>query len=598
MRYLIAILILLFSSPVIAADIYVDTTLGGDCTGGDYSTSSRTCTGSDGNAYNTIMEAVDAMNGGDDIFLRGGTYQQAEIGGSYGSVRLKTSDNGTDEGGDNLFDDSWSSIQSYPNEWAKIDAENKGTRQPNTVLGLPAADHDRVYDLQYWKFERLELTGGTNLLFPGDGGAHQIGGSSSGLWANGGPFIARYLYIHDNIATSSGENPGGLVSYQPFNSVIEYCYLKDNGSNVSAFEQHSTAGIIFYSAYNHTLDYFNQSDSEIAARLPYEEQKNSVRYNYIESTNDYNEYGIFGKGRTYLDNTANPQYTYKDYGDKIHHNIVVGTKIGINSTQQYQQVYNNIVHVDLDVGNVNRSGMAAWTHGLSGSPQGNTLYNNTIINGRLTFNFGYNNDGYSANNGDIPFLNNLLASPPTANDNSNAITLGNPYMDASLAPNTSRFNVNNNYTYDPPSSTQIRVARLSGTCYQDLSLSAYDTCYSALNYSKASSEGTDNLFTGSTGAGQYITRSTHTIGTGITIADGGVGGAHPYLSGVTIPSYIGATNPDDNAWVAGVIGLDDTYMTSAVSDSDPTWIEGAVAVSSGSMWPYKSPTGAVWQATE
>lgn len=62
-----------------AANIYVDGTLGADCTSGNYSTSARTCTGSNGNAYNTIQAAVTAMSGGDDIYLRGGTYQEGHI---------------------------------------------------------------------------------------------------------------------------------------------------------------------------------------------------------------------------------------------------------------------------------------------------------------------------------------------------------------------------------------------------------------------------------------------------------------------------------------------------------------------------------------
>ncbi len=43
-----------------------------------------------------------------------------------------------------------------------------------------------------------------------------------------------------------------------------------------------------------------------------------------------------------------------------------------------------------------------------------------------------------------------------------------------------------------------------------------------------------------------------------TIANGGIGGAHPLLASVTIPSYIGAADPNDNSWVAGVLCLTDT----------------------------------------
>ena len=45
----------------IAANIYVDKTLSANCTSGNYSTQSRTCSGSDGKAYTTIQQAVNNM---------------------------------------------------------------------------------------------------------------------------------------------------------------------------------------------------------------------------------------------------------------------------------------------------------------------------------------------------------------------------------------------------------------------------------------------------------------------------------------------------------------------------------------------------------
>jgi len=83
------------------------------------------------------------------------------------------------------------------------------------------------------------------------------------------------------------------------------------------------------------------------------------------------------------------------------------------------------------------------------------------------------------------------------------------------------------------------------------------------------------LFLEESGYNQYITDGSFVISGSTTIANGGIGGSHPYLSGVTIPSYVGAVNPSDSDWVAGVLALDVTYFTSATAGSDPSWIEGS-----------------------
>ncbi|OFX29427.1 MAG: hypothetical protein A2W92_13370 [Bacteroidetes bacterium GWA2_42_15] len=65
----------------------------------------------------------------------------------------------------------------------------------------------------------------------------------------------------------------------------------------------------------------------------------------------------------------------------------------------------------------------------------------------------------------------------------------------------------------------------------------------------------DNLYKGTTGAARFKTRGSHVINGDTTIANGGIGGAHPYLEGVTLPSYIGATDPNNDSWVDTVLGL-------------------------------------------
>lgn len=58
-----------------AATIYVDNQLSGNCTG-NYSITNRNCSGSDGNAYNTLAGAANVAVAGDTVLIRAGTFNQ------------------------------------------------------------------------------------------------------------------------------------------------------------------------------------------------------------------------------------------------------------------------------------------------------------------------------------------------------------------------------------------------------------------------------------------------------------------------------------------------------------------------------------------
>lgn len=73
-RLLLFILFTMIPSMSLATTRYVDITLASDCTSGDYNISARACTGTDGNAYNTIAKGVTPTVAGDTLYLRGGTY--------------------------------------------------------------------------------------------------------------------------------------------------------------------------------------------------------------------------------------------------------------------------------------------------------------------------------------------------------------------------------------------------------------------------------------------------------------------------------------------------------------------------------------------
>jgi hypothetical protein len=79
-KWVIILALLLFFRIANATIYYVDNTLSTDCTSGNYNINSgppRTCTGSDGNAYNTVAEGTSVLHNGDTLYIRGGTYVEA-----------------------------------------------------------------------------------------------------------------------------------------------------------------------------------------------------------------------------------------------------------------------------------------------------------------------------------------------------------------------------------------------------------------------------------------------------------------------------------------------------------------------------------------
>jgi len=72
-------------APLLASTIYVDNSLSGDCAG-TYSIANRNCSGSDGDAYDTIQEAANAAVAGDVVLIRGGTYNERLIPANSGNA--------------------------------------------------------------------------------------------------------------------------------------------------------------------------------------------------------------------------------------------------------------------------------------------------------------------------------------------------------------------------------------------------------------------------------------------------------------------------------------------------------------------------------
>lgn len=521
--------------------IFVDPILSGNITDGSYSSTNRDNSGAQGNAYTTIQAAINAVVEGSAIYMRGGLYNENILFGGDTVV--------------NGAANNWCSLQSFTNEWAVINGRNL----EQYTIGYNRSGDTASQHLAYWKFERFEVTGGCNDSDP-------VSGGGAGLYISGGPFIVRYCNFHDNFAVSNtAENVcGGLGGYRWQEVLVEYCSFDNNGAE--AGNNSGNAAHIYY---------FSDYDKHYIAENGYTERIKGVKKNEIRYCNfDRAAVAIKNKGAQ-LHTGRNPgtaDYVddYSDYGNKIHHNFFTNfRRHAVHVEQDFEQVYNNILIDGVEGVALNH------TPGLQLYKV--LVYNNTFKNMTGGHIVRYGSEYYSFTESQVHHgydYNNLLDGHLKAYPlwfSAVGINIYNAGTDYT-SPDISNYICSNNYIYRPNDADAFKY---QDTFYTVAEFKA-QTETSAPRVMYTNAYDSDNVaYLGTTGTNQYITDGTHTIETGVTIADGGVNIAHPYLSGVTIPLYIGATNPNDNAWVDGVINdvSSITWLTNQVIGSTPTWVE-------------------------
>jgi hypothetical protein len=545
MKKLIVFILLIFPTTLNAANLYVDD----DCTNGisTYNPAADSCTGGSDTVYSTIKNAIAGMSGGDDIYVRGGTYNESDI-------FIAASKSGTSG--------NWSSLQSYPGEWAIIDGQNNNNTNPCAVISNGGyADHTNTSVAKYWLFERIEITGGGDATCesPSTGTGH-------GIYWNFGPWAIKYSYVHDTLASNGDENPTNIGGITWQNAEIKYNVTNDitasAGTNV--YNISNTASYIEYGYSSSLYGYGNE-----------------IAYNYI-----VDDIGcIRTKGTHWLTTTRNgSDTTNAEIGDRIHHNICISTGGStypqIFYQSDYVQIYNNIV----DQENANRTGLdwrnwpimvRRWGSAGDRDLMWPVIYNNTIWKGAQEMGALNENDG-SADEA-IWIYNNIL-------DNELGywamITYGcstswcTDY--SATTPDLTDIEIDRNYFYRTSGTDAIGVGTRNWNTYAPYTVSGWETAKGGGTdiYSQSYNAG-NLLYAGTTGADKYRTVATHTVDGSTTVDEAGIGISHPYISGETIPSYVGATDPSDDDWVAGVLAMDVSYFTNVEGGSDPTWIEGA-----------------------
>jgi hypothetical protein len=322
-------------------------------------------------------------------------------------------------------------------------------------------------------------------------------------------------------------------------------------------------------------------------------KNNTIRYNLFTGNT---EVAIMHKGQTSALSYVEPLSTAnKDYGDKIHHNIfLLPSNTPLYLRRDFTQVYNNI----FDTGTPAAVIMNEISSG-SEQAQFQTVYNNNFIDSGIIQHMGvsgtYCGLNYPISSWHPRFYayNNILHGQHhnyyDFGDDVASIVVARGSTAGTLV--TTDTEVTNNLFHsnnDPQGSYDILITRepnpvgYTGALYE----SNFDSAWNTTNFASDA----DGLWVGGGGANDYILYNKGSFSNGLeglTAATAGRGGNHPYLPGVQIPSYIGAVNPNDNAWVDGVLGLATVSNLQNAPSGDPNWIEGA----NSDTTPPAAPTG-------
>lgn len=533
-----------------AATIYVDNSVSSDCLG-NYSVANRNCSGNGATSYNTIQKAVLNCSPGDVIYMRGGTYREIDID-------IPTSKNGT-----SWAAGSFTTLASYPGEWAVIDGSGLNTnleyryqhiiRHPTSYVtgGMNGAT-------KYWLFERFEVTGGR-----------------WGFWLVGGPMKFRYLYIHDNGRAVGDDLVGGMFIFTATENVIEYCYFKNN--EIPGSPTGNNGNLMFDGDYRDTGGKGKAFQPDACVH------KNTIRYNLFEGSVQ----GIRLKGDQrfgYNDrnpNPGSPLWAYQDFGDNIHHNIILNARdVGLRYGQDFSQIHNNIIS--------NSNGQVIGKSDGHPVLYNQVIYNNTFIGSEAQYilrsaadSTSYDNY-YDRGSGNpqahihVWLYNNIQSG---YSGNLGAFRMQSDCDDDnwSAADVVFERNLLNNVTYSSRALRMGNTSSGSGCAAEYYSVSSFNSCSNIWRNTSGVLNWDVNgtLFQETSGASQYIIFGSFGLGGTSTVANAGIGGPHPYLSGISLPSYIGATNPADNAWVNGVLtDLSSVAWLKAQTGGDPSWIEG------------------------
>jgi hypothetical protein len=492
------------------------------------------------NPFRTILYAISSMNGGDIIYLRSGTYYERDI-------YIDISKSGTAN--------AWSILQSYPGEWAIIDGQRNCRSNVHAIIYNCGSAHQEgdCTTANYWKFERLEIKNGGR---SSENGASEDAGAAGIDWVRG-PVTIRYCYIHDNLANTPGGNPAGFTGCSQQNATLEYNYFRNNG-------------VLSHSGDKNDKNICLAGSSHYS-QTPYDEnwyvKNNKIRYNLIQSNGGG---GIGTKSYQLLTSVRDgSDLSNILMGDQIYNNIIVGARSpSIAYHQDFVQIHNNII--------VSNSTYGSWNYGID-TREWTALYPNIdMLYATIYNNLVINNSGaaiFSDYGGGNKYphwycYNNIIDNFRGNDGDKAAIVFGQRTVSGA---DNNNISIDRNYFYNMISS------RFIIWCNFLYSLSEWNNLHNTLNYQN--DYNLNNLLYKF--GGYYKINRANIINGTTTIANGGIGGNHPYLSGVKMPDYIGPCADDNCYWVDELNNL--SYLDSNgipvnlrdASAEDPWWIENS-----------------------
>lgn len=525
--------ILIYQDPITSDTVYVDMNV--PHTYSTYNVATRDSLSGSAKVFNDIHKAIDSTTAGMTVILRGGRYYP-------NSIRLWTTKNGTA-----WIPGRYNTLQSYPGEWAIIDGNNEVYKWYSTgidtqvavpLIGSASISANPL--VKFWKFKRIEITGGGSKF-------HDF---AAGFFADGGPFWFDSCIVHDNNCIDDDANPTGIGGYYWTQCIIEHTLFYSNGA--SAPNWSNSSDITIFSDYKHYPQYWPETG-----------------FNYIATSticrNVYRENLFLGNSGHQIKHKAaqvftgrNPAHdkpyvmTYAWLYDEYYHNIFKKSdKSAIYSRSDFMQIHNNVF--DSCYGSITTASDENEQYKIC-------FYNNTVrhpVGDGVNFEHG---TMYPDSFGQFQLYhysyNNIIDSG-TAGSTGSSIGAHKSSSDAlaildSIILNRNVFTRQLISANDAAATKPIFIGNISLSPAPHLTVSDYQTDYyaDAKNWLK-----TDNVFLGDVGVNRYMLDSNYIINGDTTIANAGVGGSHPYLPGVTLPSYVGAALTSDT-WVGDVLALD------------------------------------------
>jgi hypothetical protein len=254
-----------------AKTFYLDGNLSSNISNGTYSIANRNSSGSDGNAYNNIQDAINNLGSGDTLYIRSGNYTRNGNNNNYGAF-----------GEGSLHITVPSQISSYGNEKPVI------YTQPGKMNYNPVPSSMGTDGVRYYPWPAISVQGTGNVTIRGLKTYGQIALQGvAGItvencdFGGGGPQLDQGIVVY-------------LANTQ--NVVVRNCFIHRSSASGSAFQMYNTRDLLvenntFYD--NYGTD-FNFKDCGSPTSDGSSWGTNTFRYNFLTTSTINNSGGIRG----------------------------------------------------------------------------------------------------------------------------------------------------------------------------------------------------------------------------------------------------------------------------------------------------------------